>query len=166
VDERGKVLGRLTVDAVLDFRRQEAEMEALKRAGLQGDEDLSAPLFDSARNRWMWLAINLLTAFLASRVIGAFEETIAGLVALAALMPIVASVGGNTGNQTIALMIRGLALDQLGGPNLRRFALKELSIGLLNGVVWGFVTGLLALALYRNVSLGLFLGLARAFLVG
>lgn len=172
VDERGKLLGRLTVDAVLDFRRQESELEALKRAGLQGDEDLAASVFDSARNRWMWLGINLLTAFVASRVIGAFEETIAGLVALAALMPIVASVGGNTGNQTIALMIRGLALDQLAGPNLRRFARKELAIGLLNGLVWGLVTGLLALALYRNLSLGLvmasaiFLNLLVAALIG
>lgn len=160
VDERGKVLGRLTVDAVLDFLRQESELEALKRAGLQGDEDLSASAWASARNRWLWLAINLVTAFLASRVIGAFEQTIAQLVALAALMPIVASVGGNTGNQTIALMIRGLALGQLAGPNVKRFAWKELSIGVLNGVVWGLVTGTLALMLYGSLPLGLVMALA------
>lgn len=154
VDERGKVLGRLTVDAVLDFLRQESEIEALKRAGLQGDEDLAAPVWHSARNRWMWLAINLVTAFVASRVIGAFEDTIARLVALATLMPVVASVGGNTGNQTIALMIRGLALGQLGGSNVRRFALKELSISVLNGVVWGLATGFLAFLLYQSVALG------------
>jgi magnesium transporter len=154
VDERGKVVGRLTVDAVLDFLRAESEMESLKRAGLQGDEDLPAPVWHSARNRWLWLAVNLVTAFAASRVIGAFEDTIAKLVALAALMPVVASVGGNTGNQTIALMIRGLALGHLTGANVRRFAWKELSISVLNGVVWGLVTGLLAFALYRSLALG------------
>lgn len=96
VDERGKLIGRLTVDAVMDFLRRESEIEALKRAGLSGEEDLFASTWQSARNRWLWLAINLVTAFVASRVIGFFEGTIERLVALATLMPIVASVGGNT----------------------------------------------------------------------
>ena len=109
VDGRGKLVGRLTVDVVMDFIRRQSEMDALMRVGLSGEEDLFAPAWTSARNRWVWLAINLVTALLASRVIGMFEDVIGQLVALATLMPIVASIGGNTGNQTVALMIRGLA---------------------------------------------------------
>jgi magnesium transporter len=154
VDERGKLLGRLTVDAVVDFIRAQSEIQALRSAGLAGEEDLFAPAWASARNRWLWLAVNLVTAFLASRVIGAFEETIAGLVALATLMPIVASIGGNTGNQTVALMIRGLSLDQITAANIRHLLRKELTVSVLNGLVWGGVVGLLASLLYRNLPLG------------
>ena len=109
IDDRGKLVGRLTVDAVMDFVRSQADLRALKQAGLTRDEDLFASPMDSAFNRWPWLGINLVTAFLASRVIGQFEHTIRDLSALAALMPIVASIGGNTGNQTMAIMIRALA---------------------------------------------------------
>ena len=109
VDDRDKLIGRVTADAVVDFIRASSENEVLAFAGLRKAEDLFAPAWDSARNRWPWLAINLATAFVASRVIGAFEGSIARLVALAALMPIVASIGGNTGNQTVALVVRGLA---------------------------------------------------------
>ena len=154
VDERGKLVGRLAVDAVVDFIREQAEMKALRRAGLAGEEDLFAPAWDSAKNRWLWLAVNLVTAFLASRVIGLFEETIAGLVALATLMPIVASVGGNTGNQTVALVIRGLSLGQVGPANVRHLLGKELSVSVLNGLVWGTVMGAAATFLYANVPLG------------
>jgi magnesium transporter len=111
VDDRGKLVGRVTADAVMDFIRASSANEVLALAGLRKAEDLLAPVWDSARNRWPWLAVNLGTAFIASRVIGAFEGTIQQLVALAALMPIVASIGGNTGNQTVALVVRGLALD-------------------------------------------------------
>lgn len=154
VDERGKLIGRLTVDAVVDFMRRESEIEALKRAGLSGEEDLFAPVKESARNRWVWLAVNLVTAFIASRVIGVFEETIQGLVALATLMPIVASVGGNTGNQTVALMIRGLALDQVTGANARHLFTKELAVALVNGGAFGLVMGLAAALLYGSPALG------------
>jgi magnesium transporter len=160
VDGRGKLVGRLTVDAVMDFTRHQAEIEALKRAGLSGEEDLFASLWTSARNRWLWLAVNLVTALLASRVIGLYEDVIGKLVALAALMPIVASIGGNTGNQTVALMIRGLALDQVSAANTRHLFAKELSVSLLNGLVWGTVMGLAALALYRNAALGLVMAAA------
>jgi magnesium transporter len=160
VDERGKLLGRLTVDAVMDFVREQAEVQALRRAGLAGDEDLYASLWESARNRWFWLALNLVTAFLASRVIGVFEETIAGLLALATLMPIVASIGGNTGNQTVALMIRGLALGQIGAGSRRVIFRKELLVALLNGLVWGGILAFLALLLYQSVPLSLVLGAA------
>ena len=102
IDERGKLVGRLTVDAVMDVMRESASLQALRSAGLNQDEDLFASLWDSARNRGPWLAINLVTAFITSRVIGQFEGIIQQLAALAALMPIVASIGGNTGNQTMA----------------------------------------------------------------
>ncbi len=155
VDELGKLVGRVRVDAVVDYIREQAELNVLKRAGLSGEEDLFASSWASAKNRAVWVAVNLVTAFLASRVIGAFEGTIEKLVALAALMPIVASVGGNTGNQTVALMIRGLALGQIQADSLRRVVSKEITVSLINGVVWGAVMGLAASILYHRASLGL-----------
>ena len=155
IDERGKLVGRLTVDAVMDFVRSQAELRALKQAGLSRDEDLFASPVDSAFNRWPWLAINLVTAFLASRVIGQFEHTIRDLSALAALMPIVASIGGNTGNQTMAIMIRALGGDQVRGSSAMRLLNKELLVGLLNGSIWGVVVGLVAVLIYANYALGL-----------
>lgn len=114
----------------------------------------------SARNRWLWLAVNLVTAFLASRVISFFEDAIVSLAALATLMPIVASIGGNTGNQTVALMIRALALGQLQAANVRRVFAKELTVAVLNGAVWGGVMGLVASTLYKSVPLGLVMATA------
>jgi magnesium transporter len=102
----------------------------------------------------LWLGLNLLTAFIASRVIGLFENSIEQLVALATLMPIIASVGGNTGNQTIAIFIRGLALDQIDAANIRRLAFKEVGVSAVNGVIWGGVMGIIAFALYQNPALG------------
>ena len=154
VDDRGKLIGRLTVDVVMDVLREEAERRELSRAGLRGEEDMFASTWASARNRWPWLFVNLVTAFAASRVIGAFEHTISQLVALAALMPMVASVGGNTGNQTVALVVRGLALDQIGAGHGRRLVTKELTVSVLNGVVWGGIMGLGAVILYDSLSLG------------
>jgi magnesium transporter len=153
VDELGKLIGRVTIDSVLDYVRGSSDQDALSRAGLRGAEDLFATVSQSFRNRWPWLCVNLLTAFAASRVIGMFEATIAQVVALAALMPIVASLGGNTGNQTVALVTRALALDQLSASR-SRFVRKELLLGALNGVLWGGVLGLFALALYHSVALG------------
>ncbi len=154
IDERGKLVGRLTVDAVMDFVRNQADLRALKQAGLTRDEDLFAAPLDSALNRWPWLGINLVTAFVASRVIGQFEHTIRDLSALAALMPIVASIGGNTGNQTMALMIRALAGNQVRGSGAMRLLNKELMVSLLNGSIWGIVVGIVAVALYSNYALG------------
>ena len=153
VDDRGKLVGRITVDRILDFMRQESEQQALALAGLRGEEDLFASIWESAKNRWPWLFLNLITAFLASRVIGAFEDTIQQIVALAALMPIVASVGGNTGNQTIALVIRGLALGQIQESHAWHLVRKELTVSLLNGVTWGTVMAVVAGALYGSVPL-------------
>ncbi len=118
VNDRGKLVGRITVDAIVDFVRAQADSDALGMAGLRRAEDLFASVWASARNRSPWLLVNLVTAFLATRFIGLFETTIQEFVALATLMPIVASIGGNTGNQTVALVIRGLAFDQLGPSSL------------------------------------------------
>jgi len=153
VDDRGKLIGRITIDRVMDYVRDSAEQLALARAGLRGAEDLFASVRQSVHNRWPWLALNLVTAFLASRVISQFEDTITSVVALAALMPIVASMGGNTGNQTIALVIRALALDQLREQH-GQLVRKELTVSLVNGLMWGAVTGLLAYVLYRDAALG------------
>jgi magnesium transporter len=160
VDERGKLIGRLTVEAVMDVIRDESELRALKHAGLSGDEDLFAAPWSSARNRWPWLAVNLVTAFLASRVIGQFEGVIQQLAALAALMPIVASIGGNTGNQTMALVIRGLALDRIQASGTRRLLAREMAIAVMNGAMWGLVVGVFALALYADPALGLVMACA------
>jgi magnesium transporter len=145
-----QVVGSLTVDDVLDHVTQDTFKQSLSQVGLSEDEDLFAPIWLSGRKRWAWLGLNLLTAFIASRVVGAFEGSIAQLAALAALMPIVASIGGNTGNQTVALVIRALALSQLNRGNLRFLLRKELAIGLMNGVLLGLLMGFATLLLYGS----------------
>ena len=155
VDHANRLVGRVTVDVVVDFIRQRNEAEQLSHAGLLEEEDIFASVWKSAKNRWLWLAVNLGTAFFASRVIGAFEGTIERLVALATLMPIVAGIAGNSGNQTTTLIIRSLALGQVTPDNARRLIGKELAISLLNGLVWGGVAGMFAYLLYRSVPLGM-----------
>jgi magnesium transporter len=155
-----QLVGRLVVDTVLEEVKQRAAAETLRQAGLSEDEDLFGPVFQSAQNRWPWLALNMCTAFIASRVIGAFEPIIAQLVALAALMPMVASIGGNTGTQTMALMIRGLALDQLGSSQLRQMFIKEISVAAINGALWGSVLGGATLMIYRNFWLSVVIAAA------
>ena len=160
VDASGRLIGRLTVNAVVDHIRESADADMLSMAGLQEEEDLFSSVWRAAKNRWMWLALNLCTAFVASRVIGAFEGSIEKLVALAALMPIIAGIGGNSGNQTIALIIRGLALGHVTTANARRLVVKEISVGLLNGLVWGSVVGVFAWLLYDYPALGGVMALA------
>jgi magnesium transporter len=155
VNLHNQLVGVLSVDAVVDYMNEVAQRERLIQAGLTEEEDIFAPIWKSGRNRWAWLAINLMTAFIASRVIGAFEGTIEKLVALATLMPIVASVGGNTGNQTVALVIRGLALNQINSANVRRLFFKEIGVGVMNGLVWGSVVGLFAFLIYFKLPLAL-----------
>jgi len=155
VDAEGRLIGRLTIDAMVDVIREEGDAEVRERFGLREDEDIFASVWKSLRNRWAWLAINLVTAFIASRVIGLFEGSIEKLVALAALMPIVAGIGGNSGNQTITMIVRALALDQVGLASARRLLRKELGVALVNGVIWGGVIGFVAWLLYRNAALGL-----------
>ncbi|MGZ8244709.1 magnesium transporter [Methylomagnum sp.] len=155
VDREHRLQGRLGIDAIVDHIREKSDEERLAEAGLLEEEDLFSGVWKSAKNRWFWLAINLVTAFASTRVIGMFEDTIVQIVALASLMPIVAGIGGNTGNQTSMLIVRSLALGLINPGNVRRLIIKELGIGLLNGLMWGSVLGLLAYGLYRDVELGL-----------
>ena len=124
-------------------------------AGLSGAEDMFSSVWDSARNRSPWLLVNLITAFVATRFIGVFETTIQGFVSLATLMPIVASIGGNTGNQTVALVIRGLAFEQFTPDSRRHLLRKELIVSLLNGILWGSLAGITAGLFYRRAALGI-----------
>ncbi|MET0091127.1 MAG: magnesium transporter [Candidatus Thiodiazotropha sp.] len=154
VNAHNQPVGYLLVDAVLDYVHEVSQRDLLAQAGLREGEDLFAPIWHSARNRWPWLGLNLLIAFVASRIIGQFEHTIAQVVALAALLPITASVGGNTGNQTLALVIRGLSMGQVERGNFPRLLGKELSIGLMNGVLWGGLMGLVVWGIYGQPMLG------------
>jgi magnesium transporter len=160
VDSADTLIGRLTVDAVVDYIRQRSAESHLAEAGLREEEDIFAPVLNSFKNRWAWLAINLVTAFIASRVIGLFEGSIERLVALAALMPIIAGVGGNSGNQTITMIVRALALGQIQRGYWTQLLKKELGVALLNGVVWGSLLGVVAYLLYGNVALGGVMALA------
>jgi magnesium transporter len=160
VDATERLIGRLTVNAVVDYIRETSAESQLAEAGLQQEEDVFAPVLDSFKNRWAWLAVNLVTAFIASRVIGAFEESIAELVALAALLPIVAGIGGNSGNQTSTMIVRALALGQIEGTYWRKLLAKELGVALLNGALWGTLLGAIAYAFYDNIALGGVLALA------
>ncbi|HSD60069.1 MAG TPA: magnesium transporter [Burkholderiales bacterium] len=160
VDPQGRLMGRVTVDAMVDFIREQSENEVLSLAGLKEEEDIFAPVWKSLRNRWTWLGINLITAFIASRVIGVFEGSIEKLAALAALMPIIAGIGGNSGNQTITMIVRALALGQITLANARQLFAKELGVSLVNGLVWGAAVGLFAFFIYHNLALGLVMTLA------
>lgn len=142
VDGQGRLLGRITIDDVVDVIREEAEHSVLSMAGLQDEEDLFAGIVPSTRRRLLWLGINLITAFLAAAVVKSFEGTIEKVAALAALMPIVASMGGIAGTQTVTLIIRGLALGQVQWSNARWLLFKEIAVGGLNGLLWALVVGL------------------------
>ena len=160
VDANNRLVGRLTVDTVMDYIREEAESDMLSMAGLREEEDIFSSVWKSVQNRWTWLAINLVTAFLASRVIGLFEGSIEKIVALAALMPIVAGMGGNSGNQTTTMIVRGLALGQVSGYNTKSMLIKETGVGLINGLIWGSVLGVIAYWLYDNAALGVVMAAA------
>jgi len=155
IDDQGKLVGRVTVDKVLDFIRSKSESELLTQAGLREEEDVFSSVWASVKNRWSWLAVNLVTALIASRVIGVFEHSIEKLVALAALMPIVAGIGGNSGNQTITMIVRSIALGQVQREHAHTLLAKELGVSLLNGLIWGSALGLIAYWLYGKVPLAL-----------
>jgi len=159
VNDKGILLGRITVDDVVDVIQEEAEQTVRSMAGL-GDDDMFAPIFTSTRRRAVWLGINLATAFLGAWVIGRFEDTIQQLVALAVLMPIVAGMGGVAGSQTLTIAIRGIALGQLDRRNARALMLKEVAVGLLNGLMWACVVSVIVVFWFENVSLGFIIGLA------
>ncbi|KTG17793.1 MULTISPECIES: magnesium transporter [unclassified Guyparkeria] len=150
VDEVDRLVGRVTIDAVVDFIRESSDEERLSQVGLSEEEDIFAPVRKSVRNRAPWLAVNLVTALIAAQVIGLFEGSIEKLVALAALMPIVAGMGGNVGNQTITMIVRELAFRKLGGGDIRLLYGKEMKVALINGVVWGGVLGIVTFLMYQN----------------
>jgi len=160
VDENNKLLGRITVDDVVDVIRDEADHNIMSMAGLDEEDDIFAPVVTSARRRAIWLGVNLATAFLASWVIGLFESTLDKVVALAVLMPIVASMGGIAGSQTLTIMIRGLALGQVGSSNARSLMLKEIQVSIMNGLIWSLVVAVIAMAWFRNTDIGLIIGAA------
>jgi magnesium transporter len=154
VNEEGKLLGRITIDDVVDVIRDMAEHSIMSMAGLSEEDDMFAPVVTSSRRRTIWLGINLLTALLASWVIDHFDATIHKLVALAVLMPIVASMGGIAGNQTLTLMVRGLALGQISKSNTRKLFNKELLVGALNGSIWALVVAAVVVFWFNDYLLG------------
>lgn len=160
VDDSNILLGRITIDDVVDIIRELAEHQALSAAGLDEDEDLFSPVWRAMRRRLIWLSINLGTAFLAASVVGRFEATIDQLVALAVLMPIVAGMGGNAGTQVLALMVRGLALGQVSASNVRVLLWKEMRVALLNGLALGLVLGVIVQLWFGNVGLSLVIATA------
>jgi magnesium transporter len=160
VAEDGKVLGRITVDDIVDVIREEADHSLMSMAGLDEEQDIFSPVMTSAKRRAIWLGINLLTAFLASWVIGLFEATLDRIVALAVLMPIVASMGGVAGSQTLTLVIRGLALRQISSINAIRLFRKEIAVGVVNGALWAVIVACIAGIWFQSSSIGLLLGSA------
>lgn len=160
LDENHRLLGRITIDDVVDVIRDEAEHSMMSMAGLDEESDMFAPATVSARQRGVWLGLNLATALLASWVIGLFDATIEQVVALAVLMPIVASMGGIAGSQTLTLVIRGIALGQIGRANSRKLLMKEITIGLLNGVLWAVVVAAVAILWFGNYQIGWIIGAA------
>ncbi len=154
VDEEHKVIGRITVDDVVDVIRDEGDHSIMGMAGLSEEEDMFSPVLVTSRRRGIWLGINLLTAFLAAWVIGFFEDILDQVVALAILITIVPSMGGIAGSQTLTIAIRGLALGQLGSSNYRSLINKEVSVGLLNGLLWAVVVATLSIAWFGNYAIG------------
>jgi magnesium transporter len=160
VDQNNLLVGRITIDDVVDVIRRESEHRLMSMAGLQEDEDIFAPVAQASRRRAMWLGINLVTAFMAAWVVGIFEHAIEKVVALAVLMPIVASMGGIGGSQVLTLMIRALALGQIGTANVRALLRKEVQIALINGSLWAIVVGVVTVWWFHDVKLGAVIAVA------
>lgn len=160
VDDNNILLGRITIDDVVDIIREQAEHQALGAAGLDEDEDLFSPVKRAVRGRVVWLGINLFTAFMAATVIKQFDVTLEKIVALAVLMPIVAGIGGNAAVQVLTLMVRGLALGQVGASNARILLWKEIRVALINGVLIGGIVGLIALIWFHSPMLSLVIAMA------
>lgn len=160
VDETNHLLGRITIDDVVDVIRDEADQDMMRMAGLDQEDDIFGPIVPSAYKRAIWLGVNLLTALLASWVIGLFEDTIDKIVALAVLMPIVASMGGIAGSQTLTLVIRSIALGQLSHSNARLLLIKEIAIGALNGLLWAVVVATVAYLWFDSRSIGVIIATA------
>jgi len=160
VDNNNILLGRITIDDVVDIIREQAEHQAMGAAGLDEEVDLFAPIARTARSRAIWLGINLLTAFLATWVISNFQLVMEKVVATAVLMPVIASMGGIAGTQTLTIMVRALSLGQVGMTNLWPLLRKEVTVGLINGLLWALTVGLVSFAIYRDALLSVAFGCA------
>lgn len=154
IDDHNKLLGRITIDDVVDVIREQAEHDFMAAAGLQDEADIFAPVFKTSRNRAIWLGVNLVTALIGSWVIGRFEGSIQELVALAVLMPIVASMGGNAGTQTLTVVIRGMSTGTIAPGNIWQVLKKESLVGVLNGMLWALAIALITSFWYHNWQLG------------
>jgi len=160
IDDESKLIGRITLDDMIEILDEEADRQILGAVGLDEEEDLFSPVLPSAKRRLFWLGINLATAFLASWVIGLFEDTLDKVVALAVLMPIVASMGGIAGTQTLTLMIRGLAMGKISTSNSRWLAYKEITISVVSGIVWAIVVGFISYLWFKDIRISLVLAAA------
>ncbi len=160
IDSENRLLGWISIDDVVDVIRDEAEHTVLTMAGLDEEGDMFAPVVQSALRRWIWLSVNLITAFMAALVLYAFEPTLDQIVATAVLFPIVMSMGGIAGTQTLTLMIRGMATGQVSGGNTPALLKKELAVGLLNGIVFSIVIAAIAIFWYGDIPLGLVMAAA------
>lgn len=160
IDEQGILVGRITIDDVVDVIRAQADHNLMSSAGLDEEDDMFAPILATTRDRALWLGINLATAFLAAYVIGLFEATLEEVVALAVLMPVVASMGGIAGSQTLTIVIRGMAIGQITDTNTPFLLRKELAVSLLNGIIWAVVVAMIVILWFSSVKLGLIIGIA------
>ena len=160
VDDNNCLIGRVTIDDVVDVIREEAEQSVLSMAGLNQEDDIFAPVLRSTRKRALWLGVNLMTALLASWVIAQFEGTLERVVTLAVLMSVVPSMGGIAGSQTLTLVIRGQALNQISKSNLRDLLTREVAIGLLNGILWAMIVAALVWLWFGDMQIGLIIGVA------
>jgi magnesium transporter len=160
VGKSGELLGRITIDDVVDVIRENSDHSLMSMAGLNEEDDMFAPVFRSSKRRALWLGINLLTALAAAAVIGLFDATIEKLVALAVLMPVVASMGGIAGSQTLTLVIRGMALNQITSSNARRLLRKELLVAIINGILWSAIIALVTFVWFGDLKLGAIIAIA------
>ena len=160
VDDRGRLLGRITIDDVVDVIREDADHSFMSMAGLDEEEDTFAPVSRAAPRRAIWLGINLVTAFIAASTINMFQGTIEKVVALAVLMPIVASMGGIAGTQTLTVLVRGIAIGQVGRNNQNWLLAREVTIGLLNGLLWAGVVAVAASLWFDDWDLGFIIAAA------
>ncbi len=162
LDDQGRLLGQITIDDVVDVIREQADHDILSMAGLDEEDDIFAPVVTSAWRRAIWLGVNLATAFLAAAVVGMFQETLSKVIILAVLMPVVASMGGIAGTQTLTIMIRGMALGRVEDSNARWLFTKEIAVGILNGCAWAVIVFLITISFFSTWDVGLVIGAAVA----
>jgi len=160
IDENNQLVGRITIDDVVDVIRDQAEHSVMSMVGLDEDEDVFAPIFLSSKRRSIWLGVNLVTAFIAVYFIGLFEATLQQKIALAILMPVVASMGGIAGTQTLIIVTRGIATGRVSAANIRVLINKEVAVSVLNGVIWSIVIGLITYYWFSDLFLSIIIAVA------